>query len=129
MRLPDLSEASEAGVVEHHGTADALAHAAAAAKLRYLAVDLAKADSKSVLLAALAKGLRLPEHFGNNWDALADTLEDRDWLGKGGVVIRLAHSAQYRKAHPQDWNTLEELLSEAAEYWKELHVAFWVFVA
>ena len=129
MKLPDLTDASAAGVVEYHGTPEAVAHAAAEAKLRFLAVDLAKVDSKAALLDALAKGLKLPDHFGNNWDALADTFEDRDWLGKSGVVIRLAHATHYRKAHPHDWETLEELLNEAAEFWKELHVAFWAFVA
>ncbi len=129
MKLPDLSAVSEAGIVEHHATPETIAQAAAAAKLRYLAVDLAKVDSKAALLGELAKGLKLPGHFGNNWDALADTLEDRDWLGRSGVVIRLAHASHYRKAHPQDWSALEDLLSEAAEYWKEMHVAFWVFVA
>jgi RNAse (barnase) inhibitor barstar len=129
MKLPDLTDVSEAGVVEHHGAADALAHAAADAKLRYLAVDLAKADSKAAVLAALGKGLELPEHFGDNWDALADCLEDRDWLGKTGCVIRISHGTAMRKAHPHDWETLEEILAEACEFWHERHVPFWVFVA
>ena len=71
----------------------------------------------------------LPEHFGHNFDALADVLEDRDWLGKSGHVIALAHAATYRKDHPKDWATLEDLLAEAAEFWKERHVGFWTFVA
>jgi hypothetical protein len=129
MKLPDLHDASAARLVEHHGSPDAVAHAAEAAKLRFLPVDLAKADSKAALLAALGKGLKLPDHFGDNWDALADSLEDRDWLGKNGVAIRLGHASAYKKAHPHDWETLEDILSEAVEFWKELHVPFWVFVA
>jgi hypothetical protein len=70
-----------------------------------------------------------PEHFGDNWDALADCLEDGDWLGKSGVAIRIAHSAAYRKAHPHDWETAEEILAEAAEFWRERHLPFWVLVA
>ena len=56
-------------------------------------------------------------------------LEDRDWLGKHGRAIVLAHAAPWRKDHPTEWATLEEILAEAAEFWKERHVAFWVFVA
>jgi hypothetical protein len=56
-------------------------------------------------------------------------LEDSDWLGKTGRVIALTHAAGYRKEHPNDWATLEELLAEAAEFWKERHVGFWTFVA
>jgi RNAse (barnase) inhibitor barstar len=128
MKLPNLTESDEAGVVEYHGHADAIAAAANHAKLRYLNVDLAQADDKATLFNALSKGLNLPEHFGNNFDALADSLEDRDWLGKTGCAIRLGHSTHYRKTHPNDWGTLEEILSEASSFWRERHLPFWVLV-
>ena len=129
MKLPDLKDLENAGVIEYHGQADVVEQAATAAKLRFLAVDLARVDSKRTLLAAFADGLKLPEHFGDNWDALADCLEDGDWLGKSGVAIRIAHSAAYRKALPHDWETAEEILAEAAEFWRERHLPFWVLVA
>lgn len=129
MKLPDLKDVDNAGVIEYHGQADVVEQAALNAALRYLAVDLARADSKRTLLAAFADGLRLPEHFGGNWDALADCLEDGDWLGKSGVAIRIAHSAAYRKSHPDDWESAEEILTEAAEFWRERHLPFWVLVA
>jgi RNAse (barnase) inhibitor barstar len=128
MKLPDLSDFDEACVVEYHGHADAIAAAASHAKLRYMNVDLAHADDKAALFDALSKGLKLPDHFGNNFDALADSLEDRDWLGKTGCAIRLGHSAHYRKTHPHDWETLEEILSEACTFWRERHMPFWVLV-
>ncbi len=74
------------------------------------------------------RGSKLPEHFGNNFDALADSLEDRDWLGKKGCAIRLGHATHYRKTHPNDWGTLEEILSEACTFWRERNLAFWVLV-
>ena len=37
--------------------------------------------------------------------------------------------AAYRREHPTDWTTLEDILSEASEFWKERHVAFWIFTA
>jgi hypothetical protein len=129
VKLPDLHDLDAAGVHEQHAPAEAIAGASASAKLKYFAVDLGKADSKFALLEALAHGLSLPPHFGRNWDALADSLEDDDIIGKHGAVVRLAHGAAYRKAHAHDWKTLEEILDEAAEFWKERHVPFWVFVA
>ncbi|MBK7791505.1 MAG: barstar family protein [Betaproteobacteria bacterium] len=129
MKLPDLKDLENAGVIEYRGQADVVEQAATAARLRFLAVDLARVDSKRTLLAAFADGLKLPEHFGDNWDALADCLEDGDWLGKSGVAIRIAHSAAYRKAHPHDWEIAEEILAEAAEFWRERHLPFWVLVA
>jgi len=128
MKLPDLSAFDEARVLEYHGHADAIAAAAGHTKLRYLSVDLSHANDRAALFAALTKGLELPEYFGNNFDALADALEDRDWLGKSGCIVRLGHAAHYRKTHPNDWHTLEEILSEASAFWRERHLPFWVLV-
>ena len=129
MKLPDLHDLEIAGVHAWHGDTHALAAAATAAKLRFLAADLKTVNSKPELLLALAKGLKLPEHFGNNWDALADSVEDNAWLGKAGCVVALANTASYRKAHGIDWTMLEDILAEAADYWRERHKPFWVFVS
>ena len=129
MKLPDLNDVEEAGVIEYHGHADAVAAAAHHAKLRYLDVDLSHAEDRATLFAALAKGLALPEHFGKNFDALADSLEDRDWLGKAGCAIRLGHATHYRKTHPHEWSTLEDILSEASTFWRERNLPFWVLVS
>jgi RNAse (barnase) inhibitor barstar len=129
MNVPDLLHVPDAGMRDWSGPPDSLKAAAAAAKLRFCAIDLHGVGSKSELLSALAKGLKLPEHFGSNWDALADSLEDSDWLGAHGIAIVLRHSAAYRKAHAADWETLSDIFNEAAEYWHDLHKPFWVFVA
>lgn len=129
MKLPDLSATTEAGVHEWSGAPDAVKTAAAAAKLRFCSLDLHGIDSKAALLAALGKSLKLPEHFGHNWDALADCLEDSDLLGGHGIAIVLRHAAAYRKTHAADWATLSDIFGEAAEYWQERHKAFWVFVS
>jgi hypothetical protein len=44
-------------------------------------------------------------------------------------VVALEHSAAYRKAHGVDWTTLEDILAEASDYWRERHKPFWVFVS
>jgi RNAse (barnase) inhibitor barstar len=129
MKLPDLAVAADAGVREWSGAHDAIKAAAAAAKLKYRVVDLHGIGGKNELMEALAKGLKLPEHFGNNWDALADSLEDSEWLGDHGTVIVVRHAAAYGKSYPVDWETLADTLAEAAEYWQERHKPFWVFVA
>ena len=129
MKLPDLHDLEISGVHAWHGDLRALAAAAAAAKLRFLPADIKGVNSKTELLAALAKGFKLPEHFGNNWDALADSVEDGEWLGKHGCVVALEHSAAYRKAHGVDWTTLEDILAEASDYWRERHKPFWAFVS
>ena len=129
MKLPELGDLEMAGVHAWKGDAGALATAAAAARLPLRSASLKDVSSKAQLLNVLAKALALPEHFGDNWDALADCLEDDDWLGTHGAVVALTHSAGYRKAHAADWTTLEDILGEAADYWRERHKPFWVFVS
>ena len=129
MKTPDLAQVEEAGVRAWTGATDPLKTAAAHAGLKFSACDIAHAKDRAALFAEIDRKLHLPEHFGHNWDALADVLEDRDWLGKTGRVIVLSGVAPYRKDHPTDWATFEDILSEAAEFWTELHVAFWVFKA
>jgi RNAse (barnase) inhibitor barstar len=129
MKVPALDDLELSGLHAWSGDPAPLASAAAAGKLRFLTADLKSVDSKSSLLAAIAAGLSLPGHFGANWDALADALEDADCVGSSGCVISLAHSGAYRKAHAADWTTFEDILAEAADYWRERHKPFWVFVS
>jgi RNAse (barnase) inhibitor barstar len=129
MKLPDLAVASDAGVHPWQGAPDPIRAAAIAAKLKFCAVDLQGVGGKAELMSALGKGLKLPEHFGDNWDALADCLEDSDWLGGHGMAIVIKHANAYDKAYHHDWETLSDILGEASEYWQERHKPFWVFVA
>ena len=129
MKAPDLANLDDAGVHEWTGATEPLKTASVHAHLTFVAADLGHAKDRATLFAELDRALKLPDHFGHNFDALADVLEDRDWLGKSGRVVALTHTAAYRKDHPNDWATLEDLLSEAAEFWKERHVGFWTFVA
>jgi hypothetical protein len=129
MKLPELRGYDDAGALEYHGHADAVAAAAHEAKLRYLDVDLSHADDRATLFAALALGLKLPDYFGNNFDALADVLEDRDWLGKHGCVVRLGHASHFRRTHPNEWRTLDDIFTEASTFWRERQIPFWVVVS
>ncbi len=129
MKAPDLAVVDDAAVLPWTGTLEPLKSAAVHAHLRFTQANLAPAKDRTMLFAELDRALRLPEHFGHNWDALADVLEDRDWLGKSGRVIVFAGVAVYRRDHPNDWSMLEDIFSEASEFWKERHVPFWVFIA
>ena len=126
MKVPDLSTASDAGVHDWTGAPEPLKTAAAAAKLKFCSLDLHGIDNKTALLETLGKSLKLPEHFGNNWDALADCLEDSDWLGAHGIAIVLRHRAAYRERTPPTGNPFR-YPERDRRIRRERHKPTWVF--
>lgn len=75
-----------------------------------------------------AQQLKLPEYFGNNWDALADCVCDFSWLNGAGYVLHIAGHSSFAQAAPDDYQTALEVLSEAADFWKEKGTPFVVLV-
>lgn len=99
-----------------------------AAGLSAFTIDLNGCADKAGLMARLARALEFPDWFGHNWDALADCLGDLSWLAAEGYLIVLAHSRQLRAADPSSWETLLEILAEAAGLWREQGTPFHVFL-
>lgn len=65
--------------------------------------------SKPDLLAALARALGFPLHFGHNWDALEESLREFSWA-KGSKSIALVHEGLPRLAE-DDLRTYLEILA------------------
>lgn len=47
----------------------------------------ARITTKSALLEVLGKALKLPDYFGNNWDALEECIRDFSWLPQGNITL------------------------------------------
>lgn len=67
------------------------------------------------LFEALAQGLEFPDHFGDNWDALTDCLNDLSWF-EGDVLIQHVDVPLRRS---KDQRVYLEILAEAQERWNE----------
>lgn len=93
----------------------------------WLELDLAHVRTKDDLLRAFARALRLPT-FGHNWDALADVLQDVSWRAANSYVLHVPNAACAERALGEEWETLLEILSGSAMYWKNLGKPFIVFV-
>lgn len=124
-----FANASVAGV-HHlpHGALDTLLAGAKEAGCLVLRVDLADARNKEEMLDAVAKGLRFPEWFGHNWDALTDSLLDMGWLPATGYVVILEHCDGIHGRAEADFVALMQVFQEAAETWREDGMAFWCLV-
>jgi RNAse (barnase) inhibitor barstar len=88
-------------------------------RLHVRVLDVKAAKDKKALLAACAKGLALPAHFGGNWDALSDCLMDDEWATAPGYIIVVSGAREAAKACGEDFATLQEVFDEAADAWKE----------
>jgi barstar (barnase inhibitor) len=101
-----------------------LRDASAAAKCAWVEMDLHAVRGKAGLLAAFAAALAFPPMFGDNWDALADSLQDLSWRRERGYVMHLGGVDALARAAPTDWATALEILEASATYWKDRGTVF-----
>lgn len=87
--------------------------------------DLAGCVDKAGALAAVAAALAFPDWFGHNWDALADALGDLSWAPAPGRLLLIEHVEAWRAAEPDRFDTLVQILDDAAADWATRDVAFW----
>ncbi|MBT2455678.1 barstar family protein [Streptomyces sp. ISL-86] len=82
-------------------------------------LDLAGVRTKAELMRRCGVALRVPEWFGGNWDALADSLIDLSWLPEApGRLVAVTSWRDYAGARPADWETLLEVLESAVDFWR-----------
>ncbi|CAL9629265.1 barstar family protein [Streptomyces sp. NPDC090994] len=82
-------------------------------------LDLAGVTDKAGLMDRCARSLGLPEWFGRNWDALADSLADPSvWpedAGERGLLLVVENWREYAEARPEEWQIAEEVFAEATD--------------
>ncbi|MCQ4206773.1 barstar family protein [Streptomyces longispororuber] len=80
-------------------------------------LDLGGAEDKAALMDRCARVLELPDWFGRNWDALADSLGDPGVGPKAahGLVLVVTGWQEFAERRPGDWETAREVFAEAVE--------------
>ena len=107
---------------------EGLAEAANALGFAVAPIDLAGCLDKREVLDRFARALRLPEWFGDNWDALADCLGDLSWWPADGYLLLLEHAGAWRAADAGEFATLLAILDDAAQLWSTQRVPFWALI-
>ncbi len=107
---------------------EAMAATAEALDYAVLRVDLAGCLDKAGLMQRLAPAGAFPDWFGGNWDALSDALGDLSWRQAPGYAWLLENAADWRAAHPEEFDTLLEVFNEAAFEWARTGVPFWALL-
>ena len=94
-----------------------------------LTIDLKGIRSKKALMETLGTALKLPKHYGQNWDAFTDCIMDAAWAKSASYTIIVHDSAGAAKRFGEDWDTFIDVLEEACEWWGEREKAFQVVMA
>jgi len=124
--LESLLEEDRGGVFFLPGNVapKAVQQAAKAAGFAFFHIEGKSVERKEQLMNAVATTLRLPKHFGHNWDALEESLVELDWAGSAGVVIYYDHIDGLLTTHADQFETLVEICRDAVASWKEDDTAF-----
>ena len=102
---------------------------AKAAGFAFFHIDGKNISRKEQLLNAFATALRLPKHFGHNWDALEECLNDMDDVDGDGFVIYYDHIDPLLEGHPSEFETLVEILRDSVKSWKDDETAMVVLLS
>ncbi|MEU3979866.1 barstar family protein [Streptomyces sp. NPDC026672] len=87
------------------------------AGLHTVALDLHGVTDKAGLMDRCAGALGLPDWFGRNWDALADSLSDPTVWPAGaaveGLLLVVTGWRDFARERPEEWAVAEEVLTGA----------------
>lgn len=105
-----------------------LEKAAIAAGIEFAGCDFEENDDLAGALRLLAEALALPEYFGGNLDALHDCLTDLSWRDNPATVLLITGCDELRDAEPDSFDSLIDVFTAVADFWRGQSVPFWVFI-
>ena len=123
-----LASSQSAGVYCTTRKSTDIERAARKAGLSMVKIDLGRVTGKIEFLTLLAKALKFPKHFGQNWDALHDFLTDLSWHKAKGWVVVLLNANPFAERYTEDFETAIEVLKAATEHWRGQGKPFFVVV-
>jgi hypothetical protein len=113
-------------VVSQYSPNNSIKKAADAYNLDFIQINLKGVTSKKDFLLKLAQVLNFPAYFGENWDALSESLTDLSWRPASGYVILLDNFQSLPLNIAADIPTIKKIFKSSAIFWKEKKVPFFV---
>ncbi len=83
---------------------------------------------KKTFLEHIARAMKFPAYFGQNWDALQDCLTDLQGIQVKGYILLFEHPERFFKTSPADWHVAMDVLNSAVEFWKQQQIPFYVLL-
>jgi RNAse (barnase) inhibitor barstar len=129
--IESLLEENRGGVwfLPNHPDPKAIQALAKRAGFAYFHVEGRNIARKDQLLNHFATALSFPSHFGENWDALEECLTDLEWVDAQGYLLYYDHIDGLLAAHPDQFETLVEILRDAVASWKDDDTAMIVLLS
>jgi RNAse (barnase) inhibitor barstar len=91
--------------------------AAKRVSISWYELDLKGAADREALLRRCAAVFALPPYFGNNWDALHESLLDIAGRGTPGAIVHWRRGAELARRAPDAVTTAFRVLEDVAAYW------------
>lgn len=117
-----------AGVFQLAGAPETVAGCAEDAGLAVFRVNLQNVYAKDALISRIARTLRFPPWFGQNWDALNDSLADLSWVPGDGWLIILENADDFAHHDPGVFRSAVEVFLAVSDYWRQAGKPFWVLL-
>ena len=117
MKYDKIIRSGRAGIYAAPRVIGPLRAAARRAGIAWHDLDLDGVRDRDAFFRRCARAFALPGYFGNNWDALHESMLDLAGSGTPGAVVHWRRGAGLAKRVPDAVNTALEILQEAAGYW------------
>jgi RNAse (barnase) inhibitor barstar len=119
--LESLVEANKGGIwfLPNHVEPRSAQAVAKRAGFAFFHIEGKNITRKEQFLNHVATALHFPKDFGHNWDAFEECLTDLEWVDADGYVIYYDHIDGLHNAHPDQFETLVEIVRDAVASWKE----------
>lgn len=81
---------------------------------------------KASFIDACATAFRFPSTFGRNWDALADSLGDLEWVKASRYVVIYHDPARFAQSSPTDWAMALDIFRDTVSFWTQQKTTMWI---
>lgn len=97
--------------------------------LKTIVVDMKNVTRKQTFLSKMAEELKFPDYFGNNWDALFESLTDLSWLEAPGYLIIIKNMKIFEKQSSSHLLAIKRIFEAVTNYWESRQVPFIIILS
>lgn len=84
-----------------------------------MSIDASTSNSKATFLEEICRAGSFPDHFGQNWDAVADCLTDLSWLPARGYLVLVRQTTADTPEALRLLHILHDVLVDMWKFWAE----------